>query len=482
MQNLNKIKRLAGLLFALNLCFNITFAQSVVKIACVGNSITYGSGIVDREKNAYPAQLQFMLGTNYQVMNFGVGGTTLLKKGNIPYWNTAAYKKALESKPDAVFIKLGTNDSKAINRPFYDEFENDYKDLIKSFQAGGANPRIVLLLPVPSFLKDSTSIYDPVIKSQIIPRVRKVAYDMGVEVIDLYSLFTDKASLLPDKIHPSAEGATIIAKRLFEAVKLDEKKGYNAFAAIKEDKKLSSFYGFECADFTFNNRSCKVVKPRKAATGLPWVWRARFWGHEPQADIALLERGFHVVYCDVTELFGNPEAIDIWDKFYSYMQKLGLSKKVVLEGMSRGGVYVYNWAARYPNRVACVYADAPVLDLKSWPGGKGKGKGSAADWEIFKKDYQLNTEDAVAKFKGNPIDKVKEIVKGQFPMLHVVGEADDVVPVAENTAIFEEKVNAAGGDITVIHKPGVGHHPHSLANPSPIVDFVLKATGHKLKK
>ncbi|TKC07388.1 GDSL-type esterase/lipase family protein [Pedobacter frigoris] len=200
MQNLNKFKRLTGLLFALNLCFNTGFAQSVIKIACVGNSITYGSGIVDREKNAYPAQLQAMLGTNYQVMNFGVSGTTLLKKGNIPYWNTPAYKKALESKPDVVFIKLGTNDSKLVNRAFYAEFENDYKELINSFQAGGASPRIVLLLPVPSFLKDSPSIYDPVIKSQIIPRVRKVAYDMGAEVIDLYSLFTDKAELLPDKI------------------------------------------------------------------------------------------------------------------------------------------------------------------------------------------------------------------------------------------------------------------------------------------
>jgi len=251
----------------------------------------------------------------------------------------------------------------------------------------------------------------------------------------------------------------------------------DVFKGIKEQQNMSSFHGFECADFIFNNRNCKVVKPKKAAVGLPWIWRARFWGHEPQTDIALLEQGFHVVYCDVAELYGNKEAIDIWDNFYAYMRKLGLAKKVVLEGMSRGGVYVYNWAAHRPNRVACVYADAPVLDLKSWPGGKGAGKGSATDWELFKKDYQLPTEEAAAKFKGSPLDKVKAIVKGKFPMLHVVGDADEVVPVAENTKIFEEKVKAAGGQISVIHKPGVGHHPHSLTNPAPIVNFILSAMG-----
>jgi alpha-beta hydrolase superfamily lysophospholipase len=148
-----------------------------------------------------------------------------------------------------------------------------------------------------------------------------------------------------------------------------------------------------------------------------------------------------------------------------------------MEGFSRGGVYVYNWAAQNPGKVACVYVDAPVLDLKSWPGGKGSSKGSGKEWETFKKDYGYTSDSVAVTFKGNPIDKVEQIVKGGYPMLHVVGDADDVVPVAENTAIFEQKVLALGGKIQVIHKPGVNHHPHSLANPTPIVDFILKATG-----
>ena len=455
-----------------------SFAQTV-RIACIGNSITYGAGVANREKNNYPQQLQNMLGKGYEVMNFGVSGRTLLRKGNYPYWATNEYKAALASKPDIVFIKLGTNDSKAINRPYYNEFETDYKDLIDSFRLLPSHPRIILLLPVPSFQTDSNQIFNPVIQQQIVSRIQQVAYEKGCEVIDLYQLFIDKADLLPDGIHPSSLGATMIARRLFEAVKMKGQQPFNIFSFIKEEKKLSSFYGFACADFTFNNHSCKVVQPKKAAAGLPWIWRARFWGHEPQTDIALLERGFHVVYCDVAELYGNKEAVTTWNKFYAYMRACGLNKKVALEGMSRGGVYVYNWALANPQKVACIYADAPVLDLKSWPGGKGKGPGSKDDWETFKKDFGL-TEKQALQFHDSPLDHAGKIGTLGFSMLHVVGDADEVVPVEENTNPFEEAIKKNGGTITVIHKAGVKHHPHSLANPTPIVDFILRATGYKL--
>ncbi|MGV8139725.1 MAG: sialate O-acetylesterase [Mangrovibacterium sp.] len=239
------------------------------------------------------------------------------------------------------------------------------------------------------------------------------------------------------------------------------------------------FHGYQGYDFEFRNRNAKIVVPSYPAPGSPWVWRARFWGHEPQTDIALLERGFHVVYCDVAELFGNKEALSVWDEFYQKLRRAGLAKRSVMEGMSRGGVYIYRWAAVHPGRVSCIYADAPVLDLKSWPGGKGKGKGHQESWEIFKKDFNLNTDAEAMAFKGNPLDLVDKIVKAGFPMLHVVGDADDVVPVSENTELFEKKVKEAGGNIQVIHKPGVGHHPHSLTDPQPIVDFIMKAYGER---
>ncbi|MBV4358202.1 GDSL-type esterase/lipase family protein [Pinibacter aurantiacus] len=451
-------------------------SQKVINVACIGNSITAGAGIKDPTHNSYPAQLQALLGDGYKVSNFGFSGATLLKKGNRPYWNTTTYQQALQSMPDIVFIKLGTNDSKKVNREFYDDFNNDLHELVQSFRQLSSHPRVVLMLPVTSYGTDSNGIYDPVITSKIIPFIQQVAYADNLEVIDLHSLFAGKRELFPDRIHPNAEGAGIIAKRLAQLIKQSRDTSYDLIGKIKESKKINSFYGFRCADFTYNGHACKIVAPKWSAIGHPWVWRARFWGHEPQADIALLERGFHVVYCDVAELFGNKTANSIWNDYYQLLHKNGLAKKVVLEGMSRGGVYVYNWAAENPKKVACVYADNPVLDLKSWPGGMGTGPGSKDDWEKVKVDYNLSTDEDTANFSGSPIHKVKDIVRGKYPMLHVLADADEVVPAAENTIPFELAVKKLNGDITVIHKPGFKHHPHSLPDPTPIVDFILRAT------
>ena len=98
----------------------------------------------------------------------------------------------------------------------------------------------------------------------------------------------------------------------------------------------------------------------------------RFFGQQPQTDIALLEKGFHLVYMDVAGLYGLPKAVEHFNAFYKYLTKeQGLAKKPALEGMSRGGLIVYNWAAQNPDKVACIYADAPVCDFECWPGGKG---------------------------------------------------------------------------------------------------------------
>jgi len=467
-------------LFSIAESMGSTF-QDPIKIACVGNSITYGSGVANREKNAYPEQLQSMLGNTYQVRNFGVSGSTLLKNGDKPYLETEAYSNALKFKPDIVFIKLGTNDSKLSNRVHLDNFEGDYIDLVNSFKKENGNARIILLLPVPAFTTDTTRIWNEVIKNKITPMTRRVAYKTNSEVLDLYQLFIDQPGLLPDKVHPSSLGATVIAKRIYEAVIQNEIEKLEILKS-KEVKvsETANFYGYDLTDFEYKGIPCKVVKPKKVVPGAPWVMRARFWGHEPQTDIALLERGFHIAYCDVANLFGGPEAMKQWDRFYGLMTQAGLSKKVVLEGMSRGGLIVYNWAEKNPEKVACVYADAPVLDGKSWPGGLWNGKGSAADWEVFKTIYGLKSEREIAEFKGNPIHNIKSIAQGGFPMIHVCGAADEVVPIEENTKPFEEAIKANGGAISVIYKEGVGHHPHSLENPTPLVDFILGATQQKV--
>jgi len=240
--------------------------------------------------------------------------------------------------------------------------------------------------------------------------------------------------------------------------------------------KKSVWNGHDRYDFPYDTRPCIVITPQEPAGHRPWIWRARFFGHEPQTDLALLEKGFHLVYMDVANLFGSPTAVNHWNAFYHYLTgQQGFHPRVALEGMSRGGLIVYNWAGANPEKVACIYADNPVCDFKSWPAGRGKGKGHQPSWEACLKAYGLTEEQALA-YAHNPIDNLEPLARSVVPVLHVCGTADTVVPMSENTDIIEQRYRKLGGKITVIRKPGVDHHPHSLKDPKPIIDFILSHT------
>lgn len=453
-------------------------AQKPLRITCLGGSMTYGVQVANSSKNAFPVQLQYLLGNRFEVLNFGVANASLLNAGLNGYSHSHQFRQAIRSGADIFILNFGTVESAQLSTHYLASFETSYAALIQELRHSNKEARIILLKSPPAFTADTNFVHAGRIRSDINPAIERLAYRYHTEIIDLYSSFIERPDLFPDAVHPSSLGATVIAKRLYDVVRLKEDRPLFSNDRIPTIKNIQSFYGFEQIDFVFNGRACRIVKPRRVAMGHPWVWRARFWGHEPQTDIALLEKGFHLVYCDVAELYGNKESIQLWDAFYDLMQGLKLSPKVVLEAMSRGAVYAYNWALVHPERVAAIYADAPVLDLKSWPGGKGKGPGSAYDWDQFKKDYELNDSTALL-FTGSPLDRTTEIIRSHYPILHVVGDADEVVPLQENTALFEKRLLEGGRAITVIHKPGIGHHPHSLPDPAPIVDFILRATGHK---
>ena len=120
-------------------------ATETIKVACVGNSITYGTGITNRDADSYPAQLQKLLGKKYSVGNFGKPGATLLAHGHRPYIQQKEYQKALDFSGDIVVIHLGINDTDPRNWPNYrDEFVHDYLKLIESFKK--ANPQCRILL------------------------------------------------------------------------------------------------------------------------------------------------------------------------------------------------------------------------------------------------------------------------------------------------------------------------------------------------
>ena len=243
--------------------------------------------------------------------------------------------------------------------------------------------------------------------------------------------------------------------------------------------KRSEWYGFDRYDFNFNGKPAIVVVPKQALPGNPWGWRGEFFGAFANADAALVSKGFHLAYLDVPDLFGSPEAVRHWNEFYAELTgKYGLAKKAALIGLSRGGLYCYNWAAANPDKVACIYGDAPVCDFKSWPGGKlkdlGKGDGSAAEWLKLLKAYSFKSDAEAIAYDKNPIDNLKPLGDARVPLLHVYGDADAPVPWEENTGVIAERYRKLGGSITLIPKPGVGHHPHGLEDPTPIVDFILK--------
>ncbi|HLZ08602.1 MAG TPA: GDSL-type esterase/lipase family protein, partial [Chloroflexota bacterium] len=183
-------------------------------VACVGDSITQYSG--------YPDKLKVQLGANYSVTNFGVAGTTLLKNGILPYWNSNAFVSSHSSNPNIVVIMLGTNDSEPpIWNPHKGEFVGDYEALIDSYRGLPSHPRIILNLCLPAG-QNPYGISGSVIENEVNPLIRQVAAAKGVEIIDLFTFFGGhnfNTSLYGgDQVHPNAAGAQIIADAVYRTI------------------------------------------------------------------------------------------------------------------------------------------------------------------------------------------------------------------------------------------------------------------------
>ena len=244
--------------------------SAVVKVACIGDSITFGSRVENRERLSYPAQLAQMLGEDYQVRNFGVSGRTLLKKGDLPYWNEAAYRQALEWEPDVVIIKLGTNDTKMGNWKHEAEFENNLTELARSFTSLSSQPKVFLSLPVPAFC-EGENIDGTRIREGVIPYIEAVAREQNLPTIDFYARMHNKESMMPDKVHPNAKGAFELASEAYRAIMNKTYKG--RFSKLKPiwikalPLAFSDWHGFRKYDFSLGENPCSVVAPNKAAPG-----------------------------------------------------------------------------------------------------------------------------------------------------------------------------------------------------------------------
>lgn len=191
-----------------------------IKVACVGNSITYGYGVEDRENNNYPSQLGRLLGDKYEVGNFGKSGATLLTKGHRPYTEQEEFQNAVAFVPDIVLIHLGVNDTDPRDYPDYgDFFVRDYLALIDSFKTVNPNVRVILanLTPLTAShyrFKSGTRVWRDKIRD-LIPGIAEIS---GSEYIDFGSLLRDRQNLIPDAIHPDLAGATIMAETAYKAI------------------------------------------------------------------------------------------------------------------------------------------------------------------------------------------------------------------------------------------------------------------------
>lgn len=220
--------------------------------------------------------------------------------------------------------------------------------------------------------------------------------------------------------------------------------------------------------------SATIICPDTPARGKPYIWRTEFLYAFDEADRALLKKGYYIIYCEYSDEYGSDRAITFFKAFRDYVTvEYDLSPKGALFGFSRGALYAVNYALKYPDDVACLYLDAPVLDLKSWPAGFYSGNGSPNEWEDCKKRvFGWKSDDEAKAYTGNPVDRLDELITSDIPVLLIAGDSDTIVPYKENGELMAEAYQKAGKPITVIIKKGCNHHPHSLEDTSPIESFI----------
>ncbi|MBQ3848732.1 MAG: prolyl oligopeptidase family serine peptidase [Clostridia bacterium] len=240
---------------------------------------------------------------------------------------------------------------------------------------------------------------------------------------------------------------------------------------------ITDWNGYEKINFSVNGRDGFIVCPKTPLEGNPWVWRAEFFDAFNYVDVELLKKGWFLAYYSVSDMYGCPASIEMMKEFYSVATgEYKLSKKPAIFGFSRGGLYATNFALTYPEYCGLLYLDAPVLDIRSWPAGFGTGCGDPESWEQCKKLYSL-TDETAKDYKMNPLDRTEELAKTNIPVFLVCGASDSVVPYSENGLPFFEKMKKSSATIEQIVKPNCEHHPHSLSEPKPIVDFIEKMYG-----
>ncbi len=242
------------------------------------------------------------------------------------------------------------------------------------------------------------------------------------------------------------------------------------------------WYGFIRHNFEIDGCKAFIVEPPNPAPGLPWCWCMQ-WAEAfvPRTPaLKLLERGFHHMHIDVFSTYMNSDGIKKVEKFYALLQKLGFNKKAALIGMSYGGLFSWRWAAEHPETVGAIYADCPVCDLAFMAGRTAADadeamlKSCLSEGQKNMAAYGVDNAEDLRNHPLSPLNNYQAIADAKIPILVLRGGQDLTVLPKSNIDIFEERLKAAGGDITVINRDCYGHHPHGMDDPRPLVDFILR--------
>ena len=227
--------------------------------------------------------------------------------------------------------------------------------------------------------------------------------------------------------------------------------------------------------FKLNGCVAQIVEPPDPLEEKLWFWLPEWPTAFPGRNGVreLLQLGYHMVHIDVFGKCGNPEAVEIMKSMYDYVRKLGFAPKAALIGMSLGGLYSFRYAAKYPETVACIYADAPVASL-SYRADSGR-----PDLVEFVRAYGLDNAAGLKNHPLSPVNNYLPMVEAGIPLLMIVGEEDTTVNPKTNGLLLAERWIAAGGRAEVVKRPYWGHHPHGLDDPTKIVRFILCNTLNK---
>ena len=215
--NLCKFSRMRPLILCVALLIGCSnHLMATIKVACVGDSITYGVGTTTNE--SYPSQLQRLLGPSYTVNNYGVPGATMIKDGNIPYWNTKQYTNSGNFLPDIVIIMLGTNDAKSRNWVHKANYVPDYDLMIDHYRNLSSHPTVYINTCPTVFNRGNYSVSNSIVTGQIVPLIKQISIDKICPLIDVNAATANIGQDFSDNIHPNDAGALVIAQTVFNGL------------------------------------------------------------------------------------------------------------------------------------------------------------------------------------------------------------------------------------------------------------------------